>query len=314
MKDEAILTLQEQRENFEVRLVPTEKVTTVSKESVSVDGVDFGISEWGYKTLLKRFKIPVSFYSDLSQDIQSRVWKFATAMAPDEKTFSQFVFQQDTREIQGVLNQDYCLLETEGILDSVPDGWEMVRGDRANLFNPVNSFRFIDRGSDVWDETYVGFDINTSEVGGSDFIVEALLFRQVCSNGLFAPRKLPAGFSSFVKLPFEGLAFELVKAISTNLTQALCQDSRVAFLSECVSQARSSKIDVDEYLDSLIMSSDTSFTKRVSALVIDEIVESHFDLAMLISAEARSLPLRRARKFEFEAGMLLGLSIEEPAY
>lgn len=314
MKEETILNLETQRENFEVKMVTSEKISSVTKESVSVDGVDYGVSEWGYKTLLKRFKIPVSFYSELSQDIQNRVWRFAIAMAPEEKSFSQMVLQQDTREIQGVLNQDYCILPTEDILKSVPENWEMTLGDRANLFNSVNQFRFIDREHDVWDNTFIGFDINSSEVGGSNFIIEALLFRQVCSNGLYAPRKLPSGFSSFVTLPFDGLAFELVKAIAENLTKAMCQDSRVAYLGECVSEARSSKIDLDEYLESLAMGSDKSFVKRLSAVTVDEVVESSFDLAMLISNEAHGLPLRRARKFEFEAGRLLNLSIEEPAY
>lgn len=314
MLSEAIESLKDQRENFDVIMVASDKISEVSEESALVDGADYGLNEWGYKSLVKRFKVPVSFYTSLSQDIRQKVWKFATTMAPEERTFSQLVIQKDTKEISGVLNQDSVLLPTEQILEAIPENWTMVSGARVNLFDPVNSFRFVDGDHDVEDKTFIGFDINNSEVGGSPFIIEALLYREVCSNGMFAKRKLPAGYSSFVSLPYEGLSHELMRAIAVNLTQAMCGDERLAYLSQCVNKAKGSRLNLDEYLDFLMLQMDKGFAKRVSAATEGETISSNFDLAMIISDSAKGLPLKRAQKFEAEAGLLLNLTIDGAAY
>jgi len=224
------------------------------------------------------------------------------------------VLQKDIREIQGVVSQDYSMLHTESILESITDNWKMVVGGRANLFNPVNNFRFVDESHDVEDKVYIGFDINCSEVGGSQFIIEALLYREICSNGLFAKRKLPAGMASFVALPYEGFSHELMKAIATNLSAAMCESTQLAYLSECIQASKGSLLNLEEYLDSLLLQPDKGFGKRVAAATEEETISSNFDLAMVISDTAKGLPLRRARKFETEAGLLLNLAIETPAY
>jgi len=287
--------------------------------TIDVKGKELPIREYPTRYLFKLFKIPRGFYETLHAELRRKVLAHAIGMAPDHaRELRLCIMKGAIPEVVGALRIDYTHVPTEECLKQIPSGWE-IKGADSDITKPVLHYRVVNKELKLPQNVYIGYDLTTSEVGASYFRVDSLLFVQVCANGLMESRRLPTGRSPFFQVSFLNLARELVHSVVINTPSVLMNQNEVKRRERQIRWSMDTSVHVSSYLEELAERKVRASLPRLIAMGLEKAEAegeiSRYHLAQIISSEAKDLTsLAAARALEEEAGNVMRLYVEAPAY
>lgn len=291
----------------------------IEDNTIDIKGKELPIRDYPARYLFKLFKIPRGFYETLNADLRRKVLAHAIGTAPDHaRELRLCVMRGGISEVVGILRIDHTHVPTEECLKQIPPEWEVREAD-PDITKPVLRYRVINRELKLPKDVYIGYDLTTSEIGGSHFRVDSLLFVQVCANGLLESRRLPTGRSPFFQVSFLNLARELVHSVVINTPSVLMNQNEVKRRERQIRWSMDTSIHVSSYLEELAERKVRASLPRLIAMGLERAEAegeiSRYHLAQIISSEARDLTSRvAARALEEEAGNVMRLYVETPAY
>lgn len=308
-------SLSGQREQVVKRTINPKSIAEPSLERMNIGEESYAISEWGMRTLLKKFKIPYAFYDRLNSGLRREVWEYGVKLMKDEIPELQMVYTTQGNVIKGFVEPDYPDIPVESMLNTIPGNWDFLH-QAHDVLEPVVRFRMIDKSCEVDEKTWLGLDILMSEVGGTPFIIENLLYRETCDNGLMSARRLPSGYASYVELAYSAMGRELLAAVIGKLPEVLFNVDRVKQTMMKIEGAKETSADTLDYLERMgeKYASQKYIVKKLNIAVEEEPTNNRWELAQTVSHLAVGIPYKRGKVFEFEAGRLLNLTVEGAAY
>lgn len=314
-RNDVLKSLLKQREDVRKVVIDPKSIVEPNLERMEIGDESYAISEWGMRTLLKKFKIPYAFYDRLNSGLRREVWNYGVKLMQDEIPTLLMVHTSQGNMIKGFVKTDYPDIPVENILNALPPHWNFLY-QSLDVLEPTVRFRMVDKECEVDEKTWLGLDILMSEVGGTPFIIENLLYRQTCDNGMMSARKLPSGFASYVELDYSSIGSELLEAVMKKLPDVLFSEEHAKRTMARVEGAKQTSVDLLGYLERMSEKyvAQKYVIKKMNIAIEETPAESVWDLSQIISHQAVGIPYRRGRVFEFEAGRLLNLTLEGPAY
>jgi len=193
------------------------------------------------------------------------------------------------------------VVQSASWMDEVSSPWL-----RTRLILTDKAFQFKEGGEDI----NLGLDITSSEVGGGHFMVNLMLFQQVCTNGAIATYGNKAYFvydySPGVALDIPGLMYAAVDRMGND----------VATVAECVREAIASPLDKDGSLKVLksMQSAGTLnkgvVVKALATLEKGKDIKNLWNLISTITEIAQSYRDELRLRYETVGGAMMGMKFD----
>lgn len=189
----------------------------------NMGGVDYDMTSYALKQLLKKLKIPAPYFMQCSPDLRTKELREALQDANKKTEYIFKVINEEGSErpkIFGIVPPQYYSALTSNFLSRVNEN--MPKDMEVSEYNTNLEYTRVrllpkDKAFIEVDEIVPGVDLWYSEVGAKPFLLQSVMFRKVCSNGMMLPE---AGAPSS-KIPLTRFKEEQFQAILSSLREDL---------------------------------------------------------------------------------------------
>lgn len=280
------------------------EIEGVGLEAVKTKEGTLPATKWALRQLLKELDIPVKFYKELNEGLQTDILKFRIGeQSADDK---EVVFRMANDQLTAVLHPDYAQVRVENLLDQLPD-WDFFESV-DNPHEPWLHYRAMDRTQPIVDDVYHGFDFLVSEMGAAPLTIQAMTVKVICENG--AVRLRPTG-NPYFELAMTKLAGPEYDAVAAAAGDRILQEHEEVVAA--LERKKAEQVSTREVIEMWVQSGIPKTIPRRLNAWLEQInapgTMSVFDLAQHLTRSAKGISYRRRRHFEKLAGKMLGLTI-----
>lgn len=158
---------------------------------IDLNGEKYNFTKHSLSQIGNRYGIPYSYISKCGKvNYQDLIETNFSRWIKDDKAVAMFrtYKERDVNYLRGFVSVKYVRFDTKELLSKIYDSpladWDV----RGYLISPSRfSLRLVSPMEVGTDDLYFGVNIDSSDVGRRSISIRALLYRQVCSNGLILP-------------------------------------------------------------------------------------------------------------------------------
>lgn len=191
-------------------------------------GQEYELTSFALKQLLKKLKIPYPYFMNCSPELRDKEIREALLDANKKTEYVFKVFVENDAavpKIFGIVPPQYYPGYTSNVFqraaDIIPGNLEASESEQHLDFSRI---RFLAKDTSFIevDEIVPGIDLWYSEVGRKPFLLQSVMFRKVCSNGLM----LPESSSPCGKIPMTRFKEEQFSAMLSTLKESILEKQR----------------------------------------------------------------------------------------
>lgn len=272
--------------------------------SATIGGKEYVVDEIGRTTLYKLLGIPKSYFN--RYPVQTEVAEHANILLKAKSEESVFVRTQGDR-VRAFLQPNYSIFDNDQVLESVVPIEAELLDHSVGLQKDLPSFSvytiIYGKAKVEKDAIFPMIRLSNSEVGLSDLIVEAGLFRLVCTNGMvrhfaeFGYFRWNHGirFADRIQASIQGSVQRGM--LKWSGYQEMFENSRNKLLT------RPFEVTVNELVDRGSLAG--RFAKNLIEISQAQKIETVFDVVNLITSEAQKSGWNVQLKYEDVATQLL---------
>ena len=174
---------------------------------LTIKDTEYPLTTYALKQLLKKLKIPFSYFNNCSFDLRNQELQeaFSRLSNANNMNFKLWLDEETNKQwIYGILDPGCADLMSGEIVQKVFDGMGSQNGVVITQFTSTLEglkLRFINESNQYTDvdAEFPGVDFKFSEVGDGPIALQSVLLRKVCSNGLVIPQEINSAFKMTLK-------------------------------------------------------------------------------------------------------------------
>jgi len=267
-------------------------------EHIEVGGDGFVIQEAAKNHICSKLGIPASYWDRCPEKLRMQNLKYWYDQQDKNK---EVLLRHRPKALRAMFSTNYTIFDNELVLHTIketvpvafnPTSFDLTEGSMLIRFTLPDTKKLVKEG----DPLFVGFQIRTSEVGASSLFATSIIWRQICSNGMWG-----YGHDDFFN---ERHIFKSVEEMADNLKRAIlnCVTADGKLLERFI-KLQKKKLDVEIEKKAL---SERGIGKKTLELIEQSVEEpSIYGWVNAVTSVARELPMDRKLELERHAGQYL---------